>query len=255
MADDAHIFRSDLEEITLAEMLATIHRHGVPGVMEAEREDESKRVFFIGGDVIFATSSDRGESLGEYLWRKGRISRAQYEVSAEELERSPGVRHGSILIQMGFLAPEELGAAVREQVEQILWSLFNWDSGHIEFRVGRFREDEVYKIMIATPRAILSGCKRISDARQVTARLGSRKTLYHQLEWPEHLRGFRLDAGEQRLLDQVDGERSLYELCENGPMSPGINARVLYALLALGIIDRETKSKGHIKIQVRSSPS
>jgi hypothetical protein len=254
MVDETFVYRGDFEDASLAETLATVHRHGVPGVMEFEREEESKRVFFIGGDVIFATSSDRGESLGEYLWRKGRITKAQYEVSAQELERSPGVRHGSILIQMGFLAAEELGAAVREQVEQILWSLFNWDSGQMEFRVGRFREEEVYKIMISTPRAILSGCKRITDARHVTSHLGGRETVFFRREWPQHLGGFRLEAGEQRLLDLVDGKQSLYELCESGPMSPGINARVLYALIALGIIGREREKKGHIKIQLRSTP-
>jgi hypothetical protein len=252
MVDEDFVYRADLGVTPLPDMLATIHRHGVPGVMEFEQPDESKRVFFIAGDIIFATSSDRGESLGEYLWRKGRITRAQYEVSAQELESSPGVRHGSILVQMGFLAAGQLGAAVREQVQQILWSLFNWDSGEVEFRVGRFREEEVYKITIATPRAILSGCKRIADARVVTARLGGRETVFFKEEWPQHLGGFRLEAGEQRLLDSVDGRKSLYELCEDGPMSPGINARVLYALLALGIVGREQEKKGHIKIQLRS---
>jgi hypothetical protein len=252
MVEEAFVFRGDLAVTPLAEMLATIHRHGVPGVLEADTTDESKRIFFIGGDIIFATSSDRGQSLGEYLWRKGRISRAQYEVSAQELEQSPGVRHGSILVQMGFLRAEDLGAAVREQVQEILWSLFNWTVGEVEFRVGRFREEEVYKIMIPTPRAVMSGCKRISDARVVTTRLGGRQTVFHRQEWPAQLSGFHLESGEQRLLDMVDGVKSLYELCEEGPMSPGINARVLYALLALGAIERDREKAGHIKIQLRA---
>jgi hypothetical protein len=253
MATDEFVYRGDLAVTPVPEMLATVHRYGVPGVMEFVVEDDVKRVFFFDGDVIFATSSNRGESLGEYLLSKGRISQAQYEVSLQEMMQSKGVRHGAVLVQLGFLTQEELGVAVRDQVQHILWSLFNSTTGKVAFRVGRFREEEVYKINIPTPRAILSGCKRISESKLVTARLGGRKSVFARREWPPHLEGFQLEPNEHKLLDLVDRRRTLFELCEQGPMSAGINARVLLALFELGIIGREETAPGHIKIQVRSS--
>ncbi len=129
MIGEEYVFRGDLARTPLPEMLATIHRHGVPGVMEFTDDEGTTRLYFTDGDVIFATSSNRGESLGDYLLSKGRITEAQLKVSSEELERSPGKRHGSILVQMGFLRSEELGIAVREQVQSILWGLFNWADG------------------------------------------------------------------------------------------------------------------------------
>lgn len=248
-ADDEFIYRGNLEETTLPAMLATIHRHSVPGVMEASRGSATKRVYFIDGDVIFATSTDRQESLGDFLLREGRITQAQYRVSSDELLRSPGTRHGTILVQMGFLTSEELGIAVREQVQDILWNLFNWDAGEVQFKVGRFRDDEVYKIKIPTPRAILSGCKRIQDARRVTAQLGGRTTVYSQVARPERLTSLRLETAEQQLLDLVDGRTPLVDLCEKGPLSPGLNARVLYAFLELQLVERNSSSG--IRIQVR----
>jgi hypothetical protein len=253
MSDEEFVYRGDLAITPIPQMLATVHRYGVPGVMEFSLEDDTKRVFFYKGDVIFATSSNRGESLGEYLLSKGRITKAQYEVSLQAMTQSPGLRHGAVLVQLGFLSAEELGAAVRDQVQQILWSLFNSTEGQVAFRVGRFRDEEVYKINIPTPRAILSGCKRITDSKIVTTRLGGRKTLYGRQEWPAHLGGFQLETNEHVLLDLVDRRRTLFELCEQGPMSAGINARVLLALFELGIIGREEATPGHIKIQVRSS--
>ena len=56
-----------------------------------------------------------------------------------------------------------------------------------------------------------------------------------------------------QLLEMVDGERTLVELCEQGPLSQGGNARVLYALWALGLIERESESSGHIRIQLSNS--
>jgi hypothetical protein len=70
------------------------------------------------------------------------------------------------------------------------------------------------------------------------------------VERPEHHASLEFDDDEQRLLDLVDGTRSLFELCEQGPMSPGANARVLYAFLCLKMIGPD-RSSGAIRIQVR----
>jgi len=254
MAGDDFVFRGDLDETPLPSILATIQRYGVPGVMECARGEATKRVYFIDGDVIFATSTERSESLGDHLLRQQTITKAQYRVSTDELMRSPGKRHGSILVQMGFLKNEELGVAVREQVQMILWNLFNWYHGRVTFRVGRFRDDEVYKIKIPTPRAILSGCKRIADGRSVTSHLGTRSTLFRSLDRPEHLQSLRLEASEQQLLEMVNSRRTLIELCENGPHGAGLNARILYGLMSLGLIEAERSAiAGGIRIQVRKS--
>jgi hypothetical protein len=253
MSADDHVYRGDVESTPLPKMLATIHRHGVPGVVECSRDEELKKVFFLDGDVIFATSSDREESLGEYLLMKGRISRAQYEVASKEMERYPDRRLGGVLVQMGFLGAHEVAVAIREQVQQIVWGLFNWNRGQTSFKVGRFRDHEVHQITIPTPRVILSGCKRIADAKLVTARMGGRNVVLQRREWPEHLEGFQLERGERTLLDLVDGRKTLFELCEEGPLSPGINARVVYGLKELGVVGRgEAERSGGIKIQLRS---
>lgn len=250
MSGDEFVFRGELEKTPLPTVLATVHRYGVPGVMECVRDEETKRVFFADGDVIFASSSNLRESLGGHLVETGAISEEQNEASAAKLSESPGTRHGEILIRMGFIKPEQLGSAVREQVQAILWSLFNWEQGGVSFRVGRFRDDEVYKIKIPTPRAIIAGCRRISDPKIVTSKLGGRESVFKRLPRPPHLERFEFEADERKLIELVDGKRTLYELCETGPMSAGTNARVLYAMTALQLVAPDPESSGVIKIQV-----
>jgi len=256
MSGDEHVFSDDLSEVALPQMLSTIHRHGVPGVVECSRGTDRKQIYFLDGDVIFATSSDREESLGQYLLMKGRISPAQLEVSSKEIGRFPGRRLGAIMVQMGFLGAHEVAVAIREQVQQIVWGLFNWSYGSVEFRVGRVQEHDGQQVSISTPRVIMGGCKRIIDAKIVTARLGGRNTVLRREEWPDHLSGFQLERGERSLLDMVDGKTSLFQLCEQGPLSPGINARVLYALSELGVVGNGDveRSSGHIKIQLKNVP-
>ncbi len=252
MSNNDFIFRGNLRRTALSEILATIHRHGVPGVMEFTRGQETRKLYFVDGDIIFATSSDRGMSLGDYLVSKGQITEAQHQVSAEELDREPGRRHGSILVQMGFLRKEELGVAVREQVQELLWTLFNWDEGEVVFKVGLFRDDEVYKIKIPTPRAILSGCKHIADAKTVMGKLGGRNTVFSRGPRPAHLENLYLEMSEMTMLEMVDGQTTLFDLCEKGPLNPGVNARVMYAFMYLQLVNREEINSGGIRIQVKS---
>ena len=254
MGDNNHVFRGHVASSPLVEMFATIHRRGVPGLLQVSRVDAAASVSFDDGDVVFATSTECGESLAECLVRRGHITEAQHRVAAQELERSSGVRLGQILIQMGYIGASELSTVVREQVQQVVRETFNWDDGEVEFRIGRFRDHEVHEVRLSTPRIVVNGCKQIAEGRQVTERLGGRQTVLRRPEWPPHLGGFRLEAGEQQLLDLVDGKRTLYQLCEEGQMGHGLNARVLYALWALGIVDREREDAGHIKIQLSSPP-
>lgn len=248
--DPKYIYVGELAETPLPEMLATIHRHRVPGVLEAEVGDAIKRVFIFDGDIIFATSTNRAESLGDMLLAAGRITHEQYRASSLLLLENPTKRHGQILMEMGLLTEAELRVAVLEQVQRIVWGLFGVSEGKVTFTLGEFRTDETYKLRIPTPRAVLHGCKTVPDARRLVSRLGSKSTVLLRQPVPEHLQGLELEAQEDQLLSLVDGRKTLYELCEQGPFPPGLNARVLYAFYCLGLVKKGAEHSGVVKVQV-----
>jgi hypothetical protein len=248
-----HIYTGELADVPLPEMLATIHRYRVPGVLEATIGDVVKRVFISDGDIIFASSTNRAESLGDMLLTAGRLTHEQYRASTLLLLDNPTKRHGQVLVEMGLLTEAEMRTAVLEQVQRIVWSLFDVEEGHVTFTLGEERADEVYKLRIPTPRAILHGCKTVADSRRLLARLGSKGTVLSRLPVPEHLSTFALEAGEEQLLHLVDGKRTLFELCEAGPFSAGLNARVLYAFHCLGLVRKEREATSAIKVQVSSA--
>ena len=251
MSSGEFVYRSDLQKTPLPEILATVNRYGVPGVLEVVRDQCTKRVYLLDGDIIFATSSDRAESLGDFLVGIGVINEDELRASSDELANQPGARHGEILVRMGLIEEGELGSAIRKQAQAILWSLFNQDEGTVSFMVGRAKDDEVFKIKIPTARAIIAGCRRIADPTTVTARLGGREAVLKRLPRPPHLEDFRLEPDERELLDLVDGKRALFELCESGAASAGANVRVLYAMSKLQLVAVDPASSGKILIQVR----
>lgn len=248
-----YIYVGELADTPLPEMLATIHRHRVPGVLEAQLGEFLKRVFILNGDIIFALSTNRGESLGDALLGASRITVDEYRASALRLLEEPRKRHGQVLVEMGLLTEAEMRAAVLEQVQRIVWSLFDVEEGLVTFTLGEDRADEVYKLRIPTPRAILYGCKTVAEAKRLLARLGSKNTVFARAPVPEQLEGFQLESGEEQLFGLVDGKRTLFELCDQGPFSAGLNARILYAFHCLGLIRKEKDSGSAIRVQVPST--
>ena len=78
--------------------------------------------------IVANTVKGKGISFieGQAGFHNAPVTEEQLQQSSEELASSPGARHGEILVRMGFLDQKKLGAAVRKQVQEILWSLFNW---------------------------------------------------------------------------------------------------------------------------------
>src|SRR3954469_22207827 len=95
-------YRGDLSQTALPEILYTIDRFQVPGVIEASREGISKRVYIKEGNVVHATSSDREDSLGTYLQRSGVLSPEVFAETMAERERTKK-RYGVLLIERGAL--------------------------------------------------------------------------------------------------------------------------------------------------------
>ena len=241
------MYQTDLAQTPLPEILVTIHRYRAPGMIECRNGDVVKRVYLDRGDIIFATSNQLADSLGDKLLREGKITREQYDASVELL-RKTGKRHGVTLLEMKLLEPKDLFVALRDQIQEIVWSVFQWTSGTVAFTPGREKHLEFVKIEIPIAQAVLRGARRLPDARHLLARLGTRTTVLERTAITPA--GAELTPDEQHLLDAVDGRRTLYDLVNFPPLVPSDNARILYALFALQFI--AVKQAKTIKVQVRT---
>lgn len=228
-------YRGDLSQTALPEILYTIDRFQVPGVIEASREGLMKQVYIKEGNVVHATSTDRADSLGSYLQRAGIISPDMYLETMRERERT-NKRYGLLLIEHGILSPAEVLRAIRKQIENIVWSLFYWQDGSVIFSIGEFKEPDAVRIQLPMRQVILQGIKRAPDAKTLVARLGRKETVLDPCYKTEQLIELALDGDEYKLLNLVDGRRTLYDICTQGPHSAAENAKVLYAFQILQLI-------------------
>ncbi len=250
-------FKASLSDSTLPEMLHSIERFRVPGVIEARNEETTKHVYIRDGYVIHAASSDRADSLGDHLVREGKISTEAYaEVSAAL--QSSNQRLGVLLLKMKLLTPAEVLHSIKEQIEAIVWSLFFWRDGEVNFNVGEFYGPEMVQIQLPMRQVIVRGIRQAPQARPLVGRLGRRDTVFEpRFNW-EDLIEIGLDGDEAALLELVDGRRTLYDLCAEGPLAPAENAKLLYAFQTLQLVRRSAAGEvgseggGPVKVQLKT---
>ena len=228
-------YRGDLAETPLTEILARVSRFGVPGVLRAIRDEVSIEVYIRDGHVIHARSTDIGTSLGVYLRRVGLLSQDQFRRVMRERRRTTD-RLGVLLVERGLMAPSQVHEAIKRQTEAIVWSLFSWWQGDVTFKLGAWDPVEMIGIHLPLARVIIDGIKRESDVKHLISRIGGRNTVLEAAFTIENTVELGLEAEDYALLSMIDGERTLYDLCAQGPKPGKENAKFLYAMFVLNLV-------------------
>jgi tetratricopeptide (TPR) repeat protein len=162
MNDDLHQ-EGNLNQHSLPQLLASFSKEQKTGIVTFTRGDASKNIYFNNGSIVFASSSVAMDRIGDFLLRTGALSEEQYAKSTE-LHEETGKRKGMILVEMGYLSPEEFVSAIRQHITEIILSLFEWEEGHFKFKNSPPCE-EVITLDISVNDLISAGSLRIEKER------------------------------------------------------------------------------------------
>ncbi|MCX7830419.1 MAG: hypothetical protein N2445_05110 [Acidobacteria bacterium] len=144
-----------LSQTAFPKALAQAYQRKETGALVVRAGEITKNIFLENGSVIFASSNDRNDRLGEMLVRRGVISITDFLKSSERVV--PGKRFGTILIETNILTAEQLVWAVKEQVKEIVFSLFGELFVSYKYEPHSKAGDEVITLNINTPELIRQG--------------------------------------------------------------------------------------------------
>jgi len=226
-----------LNETPVPEVLQTFTASGKSGVLHLSRGGTTKRIYFKDGAIVFASSDDSEERLGELLVRGGALKRSDLELACRVLASSP-LRIGATLVEMGYLSPDELARRVKEQITSIVHSLFPWESGvyRTELRELPIAPD-LECSDLSTTRILMEGVRRIEDFATIQRGLGHLEgPLSYALDPTKLQSDVELTPAEGFVLSRVDGATSAGEIAKLSPMGEEETLRCVYALIAAGIL-------------------
>jgi len=224
-------FRGTLGRLALPELLRELQSTAATGILSLVAGGARKALYLRDGRVVFATSNQTSDRLGEVLLREGKITPEQNEASVRAL--TSGRRQGRSLIELGALTPDELWRAVQSQVREIVLSVLVWDEGEFHFEESVLPERERITVDLDVTALVLEGVRRADPHGSIRARHPDPQLVLEASEPPQD--GL-LHPWEQHVLSLVDGDRSVMEICHESEAGEAPTLTALYALLATGIL-------------------
>ncbi len=124
----------NIRAVPLPLLLQELQQGKASGTLTLVRGGVKKSVFIKNGQIVFATSTEGNDRLGEILVKAGLITSQQLETGLAEYRKNVGIKKlGAILVEHGFVSPKGLFTGLKSQVKDIIYSLFLWDQAEYQF--------------------------------------------------------------------------------------------------------------------------
>jgi hypothetical protein len=242
--DEPLALRGMIEETSLPELLRSFLTSGETGILTFNDGEVTKKIFLQQGRVVYASSTNPDERLGEALLLRGKITARQY-LEASKLIR-PGRRLGAVLVDLEALEPEELIPAVEMHVRDVIMELFSWTRGEYELLMKEIEPSSI-TLNISTENLILDGIRRSTSWSRVYRGIGSLDAVPVPTGATDVLYKLHLSEEEQEILANVNGRSTVEHICQVSYLSNFETCRVLWGFQVLGVI-----RPGHAEETVRA---
>jgi DNA-binding response OmpR family regulator len=147
---------------------------------------------------------------------------------------------GDLLVASGRVTRAQLREALARQSSELVYEIVRWPNGRFEFRREALPAlAESARLGLPVASVVMEGFRRVDEWRVVEATLGNFASVL--LADPGALDAVGLDRlakSEQRLLEMIDGERTVREIVEQSHMSSFDACKILFSLLEARLVRR-----------------
>ena len=236
--------KGNLQTVSLSDLLQLISAAGKTGMLLISRDDRKREIYFMKGNIIYATSTgSEDELLGNLLLSRRKILKPELE-RALSLQKLTPKTLGSVLIEMRVLNKEELTDCLQYQIEEIIYNLFSWNSGEFVFYEGRLPSTDQITTQLNTMNVIMEGSRRIDEWTQIQQTLPPDDV---ELRMAKNSKmksdTVIMTVDELQLFPFIDGERTVPELLQASPLSEFHTRKALYKLITSGLVEAGEKKK------------
>jgi tetratricopeptide (TPR) repeat protein len=220
------------------QMLDLSRKTGALRVTSEQRDNEGM-VLFDRGRVVSASIRSSPSPLGTMLVRAGRITEDDLRRARELQDAGDRRRLGEILLGLGAIGARELERQVRLQIEAVVFELMSWRDGFFSFEESDVSDVALEaSVHVSTESLLMEGARRIDEWSRMADRLphlGVIPVLATVRD--EHATLLDLLPSEWEVLAHIDGETDLRGIAASLGRSEFDVAKVVYGLLATGVID------------------
>lgn len=151
-----------IKKFPLPLLFKKVLKDHMSGELIVTGENLDKRIFFLEGNLAFASTSVENERLGEILLADGKINRSQLE-NALEIQKTTDIKIGELLVNIASLDKRDYYHALKTQVKMIATSTFSLREGEWRFLVKNPEIPNNQAFHIKLPEIFLEGVNKITD--------------------------------------------------------------------------------------------
>ncbi|MGQ9476286.1 MAG: DUF4388 domain-containing protein, partial [Actinomycetota bacterium] len=245
--------KGSLKDFSLPDLFQLLNFGKKNGTLNLVRGQARGYICFRNGEVFFATTNWKRQSLGMKLLGAGIITRAQLE-EALELQKTTakGQRLGQLLIRLGYITKEQLEVFVEEQIQDAVFEMLRWTDGEFEFQPGVVFPEEDIGLSISTEELIMEGSRRLDEWNRIEKKIPNLDVVFRMTSMQgREAAQISLTPEEWMVLTHVDGEKTVRQIVELTGMSTLHTCKILYGLIGSGLLENVTPDREEIEAESR----
>jgi hypothetical protein len=237
--------QGNIEKFTLPEIFQLIAASRKSGTLGIQRDDSIVMIYFEAGEIIYGYGPRQTFHLGQLLKQRGLISAEQLDEAVTIQGQTENTKRlGEILIDRKFIDRADLEKVIREQVEELLYSLLSWQTGSFKFYEEQFPTDEEITVRLSVENVILEGLRRLDEWNLIKDTLPDFDAVYTiSASQGGRSRAVTLEADEWNLMALVDGQRSINQICDRSSLGREQALMKLARLKLAGIVTPTEKKE------------
>ncbi len=235
--------QGNIEKFTLPEILQLIAASRKSGTLGIQKDESIIMIYFQAGDIIYGYGPRQTFHLGQLLKGRGKLTSEQLEEAVQTQAKTENTKRlGEILVAKGFIDRADLQSVVRNQVEELLYSLLSWQSGSFKFYEDQFPTDEEITVSLSVENVILEGLRRIDEETMINDTLPDLdKVCTITASQAGRTRSVTMKASEWNVMALVNGKRSINQICDASPIGREKTLNRLAHLNLAGLITTTEK--------------
>jgi len=208
-------------------------------------------IIFKESTIIFANSDSEKLSLGSYLIRNKIIDEIQFK-NASEFSLKNNKRMGRALLELNMIDYDTLWKGVKEQLTEVILSLFINDSGSYEFISDLLFENENITLDIEIPNILIRGSRKRQNKLLINEKLASTEEIY-PLNYSK-IKKFDLKPYELHILKLIENESSLKKILERSELLKFDTLKLIDLFLTMGVITNNRNQRTNSNLKSLNKP-
>ena len=237
--------KGSLKDFSLPDLFQLLNFGKKNGTLNLTRGQARGYICFRNGEVFFATTNWKRQSLGMKLLNAGIVTKGQVD-EALELQKTAarGQRLGQLLIRLGYITKEQLEVFVEEQIQDAVFEMLRWTEGDFDFQPGVVFPEEDIGLSISTEELIMEGSRRLDEWNRIEKKIPNLNVVFKMTS----MRGreaaqISLTPEEWMVLTYIDGEKTVRQIVELTGMSTLHTCKILYGLIGSGLLENVTPAR------------